>query len=487
MGFQRHPSVRRKPPSSGPTFQPPAQGGSDELCLFARGTKLDALSASQLWVAALGQLEVEIPRPNFETWLRNTSAHSVADGVLTVSTPNAFTAEMLEKRLSASIERAVEQVANEPLEVRFSVLDRQAGFSPESHDSFADDDEAEEPAPRRASSSRFRPEFSFEQYVSGPSNQLAHAAALQVAESPGSAFNPLYIYSSVGLGKTHLLHAIGRVLSGNGQSVMYVSAERFTNEYIRAIRDGKTEGFRSRYRGVDSLLVDDIQFITSKPQTQEGFFHTFNELHMSGRQVVISGDLPAEKINLEKRIQSRLAGGLIVDIQPPDYETRYAIIERKAQGRGCDLPARVIEVLAAAPVSSVRDLEGGLNRVIAFSQLTRAEVDVELAERALASIGARRPLEFPEPEAVIAAVSAHTGVPESSITGKRRDRRTSAARRLAAFLLREESKLTATGTGEALGGKDHSSILYAQKKFEEEHAQSSDLRKLTAEVRAALR
>ncbi len=393
---------------------------------------------------------------------------------------------MLEKRLSASIERAVEKVAREPLEVRFAVSEN--AMTATEH-SYAEEptDQPGPPVPNRRHTSRFKREFSFETYVAGPSNQLAHAAALQVAESPGSAFNPLYMYSSVGLGKTHLLHAIGHALLKQDLSVMYVSAERFTNEYIRAIRDGKTEEFRSRYRGVDALLVDDIQFITTKPQTQEGFFHTFNELHMSGRQVVISGDLPAEKINLEQRIQSRLSGGLIVDIQPPDFETRYAIIERKALARGCPLPAKVIEVLAAAPVSSVRDLEGGLNRVIAYAQLTRAEVDVELAEKALENIGAKKPIEFPAPEAVIAAVSAHTGVPESSLTGSRRDRRTSAARRMAAFLLREESKLTSTGTGVALGGKDHSSILYAQKKFEEEHAASPDVRRMTAEVRHALR
>ena len=176
-----------------------------------------------------------------------------------------------------------------------------------------------------------------------------------------------------------------------------------------------------------------------------------------------------------------------MDIQPPDYETRYAIIQRKAEGRGCPLPVKVIEVLAAAPVESVRDLEGGLNRVIAFAQLTRAEIDVELAERAIASIGSKKPLKFPEPAAVIAAVSAHTGVPEASLTGSRRDRRTSAARRLAAYMLREESKLTASAAGEALGGKDHSSILYGLKKFEEELKGSSDVRKLAAEVRSALR
>lgn len=458
---------------------------------FYRGTKLDTTSASQVWTAALGQLEVEIPRPNFETWLRNTSAQSVSNGVLTISTPNAFTAEMLEKRLSASIERVVEQVTRQPLEVKFAVHDaakRNAVVEAERNDFGSQTETVPDHLPtERAYISKFRPEFGFGQFVVGPSNQLAHAAAVQVAEAPGAAFNPLYIYSSVGLGKTHLMHAVGQVLAEKGMSVLYVSAERFTNEYIKSIKEGNTDRFRDRYRGADALLVDDIQFITSKPQTQEGFFHTFNELHMSGKQIVVSGDLPADKIKLEKRIQSRLEGGLIVDIQMPDFETRYAIVEKKAADKDCPLPANVVEILASAPVKSVRELEGSVNRVIAFSQLTRAEIDVELAEQALASIGAKKPIESPKPEAVISAVSVHTGVPESSITGRKRDRRTSSARRMAAYLLREESKLTATATGEALGGKDHSSILYAQKKFEEEHAASAELRKLLAEVRNSLR
>ena len=452
--------------------------------------ELDTHSATQVWKAALGQLEVEIPRPNFETWLRNTAAQSVSEDVLVVTTPNAFTAEMLKKRLSASIERAVENVAHRPMEVRFTVKnnDSYGTWESTSSSSAAVDRDEEEPIrPARAEKSRFRPEMNFETFVAGTSNQLAHAAALQVAESPGAVFNPLYLYSSVGLGKTHLLHAIGNTLVRAGHSVLYVSAERFTNEYIRAIRDGATEEFRTRFRSVDALLIDDIQFISSKPQTQEGFFHTFNELHMAGKQIVLSGDLPAERINLEQRIQSRLSGGLVVDIQAPDYETRYAIVERKAKQRGCPLPTRVIEVLASAPVESVRDLEGGLNRVVAYAQLTRSEINVELAERALESIGSKKPLKFPAPDMVISTVAAHSGVPEAAIVGPRRDRRTSAARRMAAYLLREESKLTATHTGNVLGGKDHSSILYAQKKFEEELASDLEVRKMTADVRNALR
>lgn len=464
-------------------------GGS--LIAFFKGSILAVKSAQQLWTAALGQLEVEIPRPNFETWLKDTVATELNDNVLVITTPSAFAAEMLEQRLSASIERAVEHVARSPLEVRFSVRGNIAELAPEQvnrHVGIKDDHaETVRAVPAESRSSRLKPEFTFERFVTGPSNQLASAAAEQVAESPGAAFNPLYIYSSVGLGKTHLLQAIGHRLKARGMSVIYVSAERFTNEYIRAIRDGATEEFRARYRGADALLVDDIQFITSKPQTQEGFFHTFNELHMSGRQIVVTGDVAAEKIRLEERINSRLTGGLAVDIQPPDYETRYAILECKSAGKSANLPASVLDMLASSPVESVRDLEGSLNRVIAFAQLTNDPVDERMAERALAGIGSSRPKSPPSAEAVIAAVAAHTGVPESSITGDRRDRRTSGARRMAAYLLKEESKLPATHAGKALGGKDHSTVLYAQKKFELELAEGSDLRRLTAEVRRALR
>lgn len=460
--------------------------------VFFRGVILTTKSAQQLWTAALGQLEVEIPKPNFETWLKDTVATDLDESVLIVTTPSAFAAEMLEQRLSASIERAVEHVAHSPLEVRFSVRGKN-GLAPESpapRASISLKDEAVESAPafvRPAQSNRLRTELTFENFVSGPSNQLANAAAQQVADSPGAIFNPLYIYSPVGLGKTHLLQAIGHRLTAKSMNVIYVSAERFTNEYIRAIREGTTEDFRARYRGADALLVDDIQFITSKPQTQEGFFHTFNELHMSGRQIVVTGDVPAEEINLEKRIQSRLTGGLIVDMQAPDYETRFAILQSKSAGKIPPLPTHVLDMLATTHDGSVRDLEGSLNRVLAFAQLTNEPVDLAMAERALSGIGSSKPKTPPTPETVIAAVAAHTGVPETSITGAKRDRRTSSARRLAAYLLKEESKLAATHAGKALGGKDHSTILYAQKKFQEELDKSSETRQLTAEVRKSLR
>jgi chromosomal replication initiator protein len=477
-------------------FSRPADTGSGAAVPLL-GDILDTPSAHQLWTAALGQLEVEIPRPNFETWLRGTSASSLNDGVLTITTPSAFAAEMLEHRLSNTIERVVERIARSPLEIEFHVHNG-PGRLPSHLDSTMVPDSSGsdevlarsvcEPSTAKSPSAfkGLRPELTLDNFISGPANQLAHAAASQVAEAPGAAFNPLYIYSDVGLGKTHLIQGIGHQLVGQGLQVTYVSAERFTNEFIKAIRDGATEEFRAHYRNVDALLIDDIQFIATKPQTQEGFFHTFNELHMAGKQIVITGDKPAERVRLEQRIQSRLEGGLVVDIQPPDYELRYAILQHKMFRRETDVPHAVLDAIASKQTGNVRELEGALNRVIAYAQLTGEAIDLTLADKALSNIGSKRAAP-PDAESVLATVAAHTGVAVEMITGKKRDRRTSSARRLAAYILREDARMPVTQIGDVLGGKDHSSVLYAHRKFSEELSSSSESRLLLNEVRRVLR
>jgi chromosomal replication initiator protein len=330
-----------------------------------------------------------------------------------------------------------------------------------------------------AKSYALKPSFNFETFITGPSNRLAQAAAAKVAESPGSVYNPLYIYSEVGLGKTHLLNAIGHTLVLRGLKVMYVSSERFTNEYINAIREGTANKFRDRYRSPDVLLVDDIQFIASKPQTQEGFFHTFNELHMTGKQIVITGDEPASKSLLQERIQSRLAGGLEVDIQPPDYESRYAILQSKAR----NLEPAVLDQIAQRAHQNVRELEGALNRVIAYSQLIGSPVTTELADQALKSLLAETPKDVASVDEILKGISEFSGVTVDLITGKRRDKATAEARRMAMYMLREDTHLTSTRVGEALGGKDHSTVLYAQKRFEKLLATDSLVRQNLATVR----
>ena len=437
------------------------------MCLiYSEG--LETINARKIWLAALGQLQLEIPRPNYETWLKPTIPSSLENDTLIISTPSPFAAEMLEKRLSGTIHRTVSRVAGRELTVEFTVQGSASPATLKKQQQTISENVKSQTIKQNgtidyAQSYSLKNSFTFDTFIVGPSNRLAQAAAIKITEAPGRIYNPLYIYSEVGLGKTHLLHAIGHAFNQRQLKVMYVSSERFTNEYINAIREGSANHFRERYRNTDVLLVDDIQFITSKPQTQEGFFHTFNELHMAGKQIVISGDEPASKSMLQERIQSRLAGGLEVDLQPPDYESRYAILQSKMP----DLNPDVLNEIAQRPHRNVRELEGALNRVIAYSQLIGDPITIQLASQALKSLLAETPADVISIDQVLSAVSEHTGVSVDRIIGKRRDQATAEARRIAMYMLREDAHLTSTRIGQAIGGKDHSTVLYAQKRFEQ--------------------
>jgi len=437
------------------------------LCLiYSEGS--ETINARKIWLAALGQLQLEIPRPNYETWLKPTIPSSLENDTLIIATPSPFAAEMLEKRLSGTIHRTVSRVAGRELTVEFTVQGSASPATLKKQQQTISENVKSQTIKQNgtidyAQSYSLKNSFTFDTFIVGPSNRLAQAAAIKITEAPGRIYNPLYIYSEVGLGKTHLLHAIGHAFNQRQLKVMYVSSERFTNEYINAIREGSANHFRERYRNTDVLLVDDIQFITSKPQTQEGFFHTFNELHMAGKQIVISGDEPASKSMLQERIQSRLAGGLEVDLQPPDYESRYAILQSKMP----DLNPDVLNEIAQRPHRNVRELEGALNRVIAYSQLIGDPITIQLASQALKSLLAETPADVISIDQVLSAVSEHTGVSVDRIIGKRRDQATAEARRIAMYMLREDAHLTSTRIGQAIGGKDHSTVLYAQKRFEQ--------------------
>ena len=437
------------------------------MCLiYSEGS--ETINARKIWLAALGQLQLEIPRPNYETWLKPTIPSSLENDTLIISTPSPFAAEMLEKRLSGTIHRTVSRVAGRELTVEFTVQGSTSPPTLKKQQQTISENVKSQTIKQNgtidyAQSYSLKNSFTFDTFIVGPSNRLAQAAAIKITEAPGRIYNPLYIYSEVGLGKTHLLHAIGHAFNQRQLKVMYVSSERFTNEYINAIREGSANHFRERYRNTDVLLVDDIQFITSKPQTQEGFFHTFNELHMAGKQIVISGDEPASKSMLQERIQSRLAGGLEVDLQPPDYESRYAILQSKMP----DLNPDVLNEIAQRPHRNVRELEGALNRVIAYSQLIGDPITIQLASQALKSLLAETPADVISIDQVLSAVSEHTGVSVDRIIGKRRDQATAEARRIAMYMLREDAHLTSTRIGQAIGGKDHSTVLYAQKRFEQ--------------------
>ena len=434
----------------------------------------------QVWEAVLGDLQLQVSRPSYKTWLKDTVGLSHGDGEFVVLTPSTFVAEMLEQRMYSVISKALAKVVDDSVEVRFqtvaggsvAVEQAEAGRGPHRarrdppYDAPATGQKVPSGgnghADRRGLATSLYARYTFDHFVVGKSNELAQAAALAVAERPGVTYNPLFIYSGVGLGKTHLLHAIGHLVLSRGMSLIYATTEEFTNEFIKAIREGKTEAFRDRYRSADVLLLDDIQFIIGKEQTQEGFFHTFNALHMAGRQIVITSDRPATDLTLlEDRIRSRLVGGLVVDIQPPDLETKLAILVAKAEQAGQSLPNEVLNFLAGRIHSNIRELEGCLNRLAAYAQITARAITLDLVKGAVADIlrpVSRRRL---SDTTVLEAVCAYYSVDKETIVGRRRDKHTALARQVAMYLLREESNLPFASIGLLLGGKDHSTVQHA--------------------------
>jgi chromosomal replication initiator protein len=337
------------------------------------------------------------------------------------------------------------------------------------------------------SAPRLNPRYTFNTFIVGSGNQLAHAASQAVADAPGQAYNPLFLYGGVGLGKTHLLHAIGHKALEIGLSVLYVSSETFTNEIINAIRFRTTEEFRNKYRSVDALLVDDIQFIAGKDSTEEEFFHTFNSLYEMSKQIVICSDRPPKAIvSLEERLRSRFEWGLIADIQPPDLETRVAILRAKADILGRVVPDDVITYLAGRVQSNIRELEGSFNRLLAFSQLQGLPLTVETAKAALASIasdGRQRRVSVAE---VLGAVAEYYRIPEDDLRGKQRDKHIVVPRQVAMYLMRQETDASLLEIGQSLGGRDHSTVLHGCEKIGREMNENTSLRKEVLAIRQQL-
>ena len=409
----------------------------------------------------------------YRTWLAETIALSWVDGVLIIAAPTAFVAEMLERRLLKLVSDSIEKIAGVAVEVRIEVAGSGAATSAahppaSAPGSGAARTEAQRSGARAVPELRLNPGYTFDSFVVGSANELAHAAALAAAERPGEVYNPLFIYSGVGLGKTHLLTAVGHKVRSLGLSTIYTSTEEFTNQYIGAIRAGETEAFRGRYRGADVLLLDDIQFLIGKEQTQEGFFHTFNSLHMNGRQIVVTCDRPvAELAVLQDRVRSRLSGGLVVDIQPPDLETRLAILQTKAgsSGSAARISDEALQLLAELAHRNVRELEGSLNRAVAYAELTGGEVTPDAVRRVVSETLARpEPVPLTE-QMVLDAVAAHFAVERSELSSRRRDARTTLARHVAMYLLREDAHLALTLIGRALGGRDHSTVLHGRNRI----------------------
>ncbi|HEX5241339.1 MAG TPA: chromosomal replication initiator protein DnaA [Candidatus Limnocylindrales bacterium] len=500
------------------------------------------MDAKQVWRAALGELQVSLSPANFETWLRDTALVEVDDNRFRISVPNGFAKDWLETRYRSLISQTLARIVGYSVQVEFVVgpaavleTDEADGaadglrFEPVTTAIAADGGSTRNGAPARSpgvavmhgsgatvgtafgprssaaapaasqtvrieptrvggegGTSYLNPRYTFANFIVGSANRLAHAASLSVAERPGHAYNPLFLYGGVGLGKTHLMHAIGNQVIAKfpRKRVVYATSEKFTNEFITSIQQGKIDDFRARYRRIDVLLIDDIQFIADKERTQEEFFHTFNAIHEDGKQIVLSSDRPPKAIlTLEERLRSRFEWGLIADLTAPDLETRIAILRAKAEEGAVPITSDVIEFIARKVVSNIRELEGALNRIVAYASMGAMPISIELAQAVLSNVLYNPKKRQITPERIAKAVSDYYGVGLDALRGQKRDKAIVVPRQIAMFLMREETDVSLLRIGAELGGRDHSTVLHACDKIGREAAGNDELRREIAAVR----
>jgi chromosomal replication initiator protein len=444
---------------------------------------------NRLWDQVLERLQQQLSSPTYETWIKPAQAQTLSDTTLVISTPNPFARNWVQKHYLPSIAQVVEELVGRPLDIQVVVapeggtpLEVPSASGEESMPSNAGrtgggtswltptapprPTMTELPNVSRADYNDLNPKAVFDRFVVGANNRMAHAASLAVAEAPGREFNPLFLCGRVGLGKTHLMQAIGhyRQEIAPHAKIAYVSTEQFTNDLIAAIRKDSMQHFRSHYRDVDILLVDDIQFIEGKEYTQEEFFHTFNTLHEAGKQIVLAADRPPHQIvRLQERLISRFSMGLIADIQPPDFETRVAILQKKAEYEQVHLPREAIEYIASSYTSNIRELEGALIRAIAYTSISGLPMTVEHLTAVL-----NPPTEQMEasPQVVMSTVAEHFNVSIEDLKGASRRREISQARQMGMYLMRQHTDLSLPKIGDEFGGKDHTTVLYSCTKVE---------------------
>jgi chromosomal replication initiator protein len=440
------------------------------------------MDAKQVWRAVLGELQVSLSPANFETWLKDTSLAEIDENRFRIAAPNGFARDWLDNRYRPLISQALARVVGGSVQVEFVVADAPGPVPVQ----MSDEALALPPTSAGGNTVNLNGRYTFTNFIVGSANRLAHAAALSVAERPGHAYNPLFLYGGVGLGKTHLMHAIGNAVAAKfpRKRILYATSEKFTNDFINSIREQKMEDFRNRYRRIDVLLIDDIQFIAERERTQEEFFHTFNAIHEAGKQIVLSSDRPPKAITtLEERLRSRFEWGLIADLTPPDLETRIAILRSKAEDQLGLIPGDAIEFIARKVVSNVRELEGALNRVVAYASMSGMPINIELASAVLSNVMYNPKKRSITPQRIVRAVADYYGVNLDQLRSSKRDRAIVVPRQIAMFLIREETDISLLRIGAELGGRDHSTVLHACDKIARELSENDEMRREINAVR----
>lgn len=422
---------------------------------------------NELWQKTLNIIKGEMSEVSFNTWIKSCEPISISSDTIKISVPNSFTQDILEKRYKDLVANSIKVVCSKLFKIEFLIssdlnvedVKKEPKVTPQKNKAIVVNDEM---------STTLNPKYTFDSFVIGNSNRFAHAASLAVAEAPAKAYNPLFIYGGVGLGKTHLMHAIGHYILQNNPNakVVYVSSEKFTNELINSIKDDKNEEFRNKYRNVDILLIDDVQFIAGKERTQEEFFHTFNALHDANKQIILSSDRPPKEIpTLEDRLRSRFEWGLIADIQIPDFETRMAILKKKAEVEKLNVANEVMIYIATKIKSNIRELEGALIRIVAYSSLTNREITVDLASEALKDIISKKQGRNITINLIQDIVSSYFNLRIEDLKSQRRTRNVAYPRQIAMYLSRKLTDMSLPKIGEEFGGRDHTTVIHAYEKI----------------------